>query len=243
MEAIMIDFSKMTKWDIGKCFDYAILPKDTTEEVIRRECKVAIKYNCRAFCFSSSYWTPVVKEELEGTDIQIGAAIGFPFGQQTSAVKCFETEEAVRLGATVLDACMNVGDLKDKKYDKILQEFKDYVKAAQGVETKMIIETCFLTDEEIATACKLVAEAGIDWAKSSSGQYEGPSMEQVLIMVDTLKGTRTRVKVSGVKYPRPQNAYAFLLAGAELIVSRAAPQIIDSLDTMRKIGMIPAYKG
>jgi len=243
MEAIMIDFSKMTKWDIGKCFDYAILPKDTTEEVIRRECKVAIKYNCRAFCFSSSYWTPVVKEELEGTDIQIGAAIGFPFGQQTSAVKCFETEEAVRLGATVLDACMNVGDLKDKKYDKILQEFKDYVKAAQGVETKMIIETCFLTDEEIATACKLVAEAGIDWAKSSSGQYEGPSMEQVLIMVDTLKGTRTRVKVSGVKYPRPQNAYAFLLAGAELIGSRAAPQIIDSLDTMRKIGMIPAYKG
>jgi deoxyribose-phosphate aldolase len=239
----MIDFSKMTKKELGKCFDYAILPKDTTEDVIRRECKVAIQYNVKAFCFSSSYWTPVVKEELEGTDIQIGAAIGFPFGQQSNAVKCFETEEAVRLGATVLDNCMNVGDLKDKKYDKVLQDFKDYVKAAQGVETKMILDTAFLTDEEIATACKLIAEAGIDWAKSASGQYQGPTLEQVLIMVDTLKGTNCRVKVSGVKFPRPQNAYTFLLAGAELIGSRAVPEIIDSLDTMRRIGMIPEYKG
>jgi len=239
----MIDFTKLTKWDAGKCFDYAILPKDTTEAVIRKECKVAIKYNCKAFCFSSSYWTPVVKEELAGTDLQIGAAIAFPFGQQSNAVKCFETEEAVRMGATVLDNCMNVGDLKDKKYDKVLQDFKDYVTAAQGVETKMILDTAFLTDEEIATACKLIAESGIDWAKSASGQYEGPSLEQVLIMVDSVKGTKCRVKVSGVKFPRPQNAYAFLLAGAELIGSRSAPEIIDSLDTMRKIGMVPEYKG
>jgi len=239
----MIDFSKLTKWDAGKCFDYAILPKETTEDVIRSECKVAIKYNCRAFCFSSSYWTTVVKEELAGTDLQIGAAIAFPFGQQSNAVKCFETEEAVRMGATVLDNCMNVGDLKDKKYAKVLQDFKDYVKAAQGVETKMILDVAFLTDEEIATACKLIAESGINWAKSASGQYQGPTLEQVLIMVDTLKGTKCRVKVSGVKFPRAQNAYAFLLAGAELIGSRAAPEIIDSLDTMRKIGMVPAYKG
>ena len=238
----MVNFPKLTKWDAGKLFDYAILPKDTTEDVIRRECKVAIKYNCKAFCFSSSYWTPVVKEELAGTDLQIGAAIAFPFGQQSNAVKCFETEEAVRMGATVLDNCMNIGDLKDKKYDKVLQDFKDYVTAAQGVETKMILDVAFLTDEEIATACKLIAEAGIDWAKSSSGQYQGPTLEQVLIMVDTLKGTNCRVKVSGVKFPRPQNAYAFLLAGAELIGSRAAPEIIESLDTMRAIGMLPAYE-
>lgn len=70
-----------------------------------------------------------VAEELKGTNIMVGAAIGFPFGQQSSAVKAFETAEAVRLGATVLDNCMNVGDLKDKKYDKILAEFKEYVDA------------------------------------------------------------------------------------------------------------------
>ena len=239
----MIDFSRLTQRDLGKYFDYSVLPKETTEADIRAGCRTAIEYNCMAFCFSSTYWTPVVKEELAGTDILIGAAIGFPFGQQSNAVKCFETEEAVRLGATVLDSCMNVGDLKDKKYDKVLQDFKDYVDAAQGVTTKMILETCYLTDDEVATACKLVAESGIDWAKTSSGQYQGPTLEHVLIMVDTLKGTDAKVKVAGVKFPRPQNAYTFLMAGAELIGTRAAPEIIDALDTVRRIGLVPAFQG
>jgi deoxyribose-phosphate aldolase len=239
----MLDFTKINKDNAGKCFDYAILPKDTTEEIIRRECKVAIKYNVKAFCFSSSYWTKVAAEELKGTDILVGAGIGFPFGQQTSAVKAFEAEEAVRMGATVLDNVMNVGALKDKKYKEILQEFKDYKKAAEPAITKMILDVAFLTDEEIATACKLIAEAGIDWAKSATGQYEGPTLEQVLLMVDTLKDTKTKVKVSGIKFPRAQNAYIFLMAGAELIGTRDAPKIIESLDTMRKIGVIPPYKG
>ncbi|MGL4282315.1 deoxyribose-phosphate aldolase [Eubacterium aggregans] len=239
----MIDFTKMTKWDMGKCFDYAIIPKDTTEKTIRKECNVAIQYNCKAFCFSSSYWTKVVAEELKGTDLLVWSGIGFPFGQQSSAVKAFETEEAVRMGATVLDNCMNVGALKDKKYDEILQEFKDYKKAAGPAMTKMIIEAEMLTDEEIATACKLIAEAEIDWAKSSSGQYNGMSLEQVRVMVETLKDSDTKVKVSGVKFPRPQNAYAFLLARAELIGSRSAPEIIEALDTMRAIKMLPKYEG
>ena len=187
----MIDFSKIkSKKEVGKCFDYAILPKQTTEQTIRDCCKEAIKYNCKAFCFSSSYWTPIVAEELKGTDIMVGAAIGFPFGQQSSAVKAFETAEAVRLGATVLDNCMNVGDLKDKKYDKILAEFKEYVDAAQGVMTKMIIETCFLTKEEIVTATKLVCEAGIDWVKQSSGWGVGgcpATAEDVKILKEKLK--------------------------------------------------------
>lgn len=239
----MINLSKMTKWDMGKLFDYSVLPKDSTEEKIRQGCQDAIKYNSKAFCFSSSYWTTVVAEELKGSDLMIGAGIGFPFGQQTSAVKAFEAEEAVRMGATVLDNCMNVGALKDKKYDEVLQEFKDYVKAASGIMTKMIIETCFLTKEEIATACKLVAEAGIDWAKTSTGQYAGPSVQDVMLMVETLKGTKTRVKVAGVKAPRPQNAFAFFAAGAELIGTQGAAEILDAVDDLRKIGLCPAYVG
>ena len=240
----MIDFSKIkSKKEVGKCFDYAILPKQTTEQTIRDCCKEAIKYNCKAFCFSSSYWTPIVAEELKGTDILVGAAIGFPFGQQTSAVKAFETEEAVRMGATVLDNCMNVGALKDKRYDEIKQEFKEYVEAAKGVMTKMIIETCFLTKEEIVTATKLVCEAGIDWVKTSTGQYGGPSVQDVMLMVDAVKGTKTKVKVAGVKDPRPQNAFCFIQAGAELIGTRAAVEILDAVDDLRKIGLIPAYTG
>ena len=239
----MIDFSKMTKWDVGKLFDFSILPKDTTEKQIREGCRRAIEYNCKAFCFSSSEWTPIVAEELKGTDLMVGAGIGFPFGQQSSAVKAFETEEAVRLGATVLDNVMNVGDMKDKKYNKILNEFKEYKKAAGPAMTKMIIETCMLTREEISTACKLIAEAGIDWAKTSTGQYAGPSISDVLFMVNVLKDTSVKVKVAGVKAARAQNAYAFFLAGAELIGTQGAIEIIEGLDDVRKIGMIPEYKG
>ncbi|MCI8326346.1 MAG: deoxyribose-phosphate aldolase, partial [Lachnospiraceae bacterium] len=215
----------------------------STEEDIRKGCQEAIKYNCKAFCYSSSEWTPVVVEELKGTDLMVGAGIGFPFGQQSSAVKAFETAEAVRLGATVLDNCMNVGDLKDKKYDKVLAEFKEYVDAAQGVMTKMIIETCYLTKEEIATATKLVCEAGIDWVKTSSGQYAGPSVQDVKIMVDNVKGSKTKVKVAGVKDPRPQNAFCFFQAGAELIGTRAAVEILDAVDDLRQLGFIPEYVG
>ena len=237
----MVDFSKITKKEAGKLFDYAVLPKQTTEHEIREGCRKAVAYNCMAFCYSSTYWTRIVSEELKGSDLLNGAAIGFPFGQQSSKLKALEAEEAVRLGATVLDSCMNVGALKDNKYHEILQEFREYKKAAGPAVTKMILEVCYLTDEEIVAACNLIAEAGIDWAKTSTGQYAGPTMEQVLLMVNTLKGTNTRVKVSGVKFPRPQNAYMFLLAGADLIGSREAPEIIDSLDTMRKIGVVPDY--
>lgn len=238
----MVDFSKMTKKDVGKCFDYFIGPKDTTEDIIRKECKTAIDYNVKAFCFSSSKWSSIVAEELKGTDILVGAAIGFPLGQQTNAVKLFETEEAVRNGATVLDNVMDVGMMKEKKYNQILKEFKDYKKAAGPAVTKMILDVAFLTDEEIRIGCELIAEAGLDWAKSATGQFEGPNMEQVRIMVQTLEGSDTKVKVSGIKFPRAQNAYCFLMAGAELIGTRQAPQIIDSLDMMREIGIIPKYQ-
>ncbi len=240
----MVDFTKIpSKREAGKLIDYSILPKQTTEKEIIDACRKAIEYNVKAVCVSSSYWTPIVAKELNGTDIMVGAAIGFPFGQQTSAVKAFESEEAVRLGATVLDNCMNVGALKDRKFAEIKREFKEYKEAAGPVMTKMIIEVCYLTDEEIRVACELVAEAGIDWVKSSSGQYEGPTLEQVMLMSECVKGTSTKVKVSGVKFPRPQNAYAFLMAGAELIGTRAAVEVIDSFDTMRRIGIIPPYEG
>ena len=235
----MVDFSNLKKKEAGRLFDYAILPKQTTEAEIRAGCKKAIRCNCRGFCYSSTYWTKIVSDELAGTNVLNGAAVGFPFGQQSARLKALEAEQAVRSGATTLDCCMNVGALKDNKYAEILNEFKDFKSAAGAAETKIIIEVCYLTDEEIKAACSLVAEAGINWAKSSSGQYEGPSLEQVLLMVDTLKITDTRVKVSGVKFPRPQNAWAFLLAGAELVGSRQAPDIINALPALRRIGMIP----
>jgi len=238
----MVDLSKYDKKSIGKLFDYAVLPKTVQEKDIRDGCREAIKYNCASFYSSSPFWTPIIKEELAGTDIHIGTGIAFPFGSAPSKVKAYETEYAVKLGCTALDMVMNIGALKDKRYDVVKEELKDFKKAAGDAITKVILEVCYLTDEEIETACKLIAEAGIDYAKTSTGQFEGPSMEQFLIMRKTLEGTNVKLKVSGVKFPRPQNAYVFLLAGADLIGTRAAPMIIDALDQMREIGLVPAYR-
>jgi deoxyribose-phosphate aldolase len=154
-------------------------------------------------------------------------------------VKAFEAQDAVRRGATALDMVMNVGALKDGHYDVVLEELKAFVKAAEASVTKAILEVGFLTDEEIATGCKLIAEAGVQFAKTSTGQFEGPSLEQVLVMKDTLMGTHVKLKVAGVKFPRPQNAYVFLMAGADRIGTRDAPAIVDALDQLRELGIVP----
>lgn len=237
----MVDLSKYDKRSLGKLFDHAVLPKNMQEKDIREGCREAVKYNCAAFYSSTSYWTPVAKEELAGSDVLLASAIDFPFGASPSKVKAFEAERAYEAGCRALDMVINVGALKDGRYNVIKQELMDFKKAAGDAITKVIPEVCFLTNEEIATVCKIIAEVGLDYAKTSTGQFEGPSMEQFLVMRDTLKGTNVKLKVSGVKFPRPQNAYSFIMAGADLIGTRSAPAIIDALDQMREIGIVPKY--
>lgn len=239
----MVDLSTMTARDLGKCFDQSVLPKDSTEDDIREGCREAVKYNCASFYSSSAYWTSVVLEELEGSDVLPACAIGFPFGSATSYVKAKEAEEAVQLGCRALDTVMNIGALKSGRIDDVRGECEDFRSAAGDAATKMILETSFLTPDEIRLGSHIIVEAGLDYVKSSTGQFEGPGMDDVLIMLDAVRDSETKVKVAGVKFPRPQNAYAFLLAGVDLIGTRAAPTIIDALDQMREIGLVPAYRG
>jgi deoxyribose-phosphate aldolase len=238
-ETPMIDLSKADKRSIAKAFDYSILPKNTTEAEVRQGCRLTREYGFAAFYTSSAYWSPVVAEELAGTDVEVGAGISFPFGSQTAVVKAFETEEALRRGCTAVDVVMNIGALKDGDHRAVREELAAFVQAAGHAVTKCILEVCFLTDEQIAAGCKLIAEAGVHYAKTSSGQFDGPSLEQFLVMRDTLAGTDVKLKVAGVKFPRPQNAYVFILAGADRIGTRAAPQIVDAFDALREIGLIP----
>ena len=235
----MVDLSKMDKKAICKLFDFSVLPKNTTEKDIREGCALTKKYGFAAFYSSSAYWTPIVAEELAGLDIEIGAAVAFPFGSAPANVKAFEVEDAVRHGATAIDMVMNIGALKDKRYDVVKEELELFVKAAGDAVTKCILEVNFLTDEEIAAGCKLIAETGVQYAKTSSGQFDGPSLEQFLVMKETLKGTDVKLKVAGVKFPRPQNAFVFIMAGADRIGTRAAPQIVDALDQLRELGIVP----
>jgi len=239
----MADLSKMTKKDMGKFFDYSVLPKNTPKEDVLKGCEEAKEYNCAAFYVATNYWIPIVAEQMKGTDIRIGVGLDFPFGTSTAYMKGKFTEEAVRLGANSLDIVMNIGALRSKLYDDVKEELRVFKDAAGDALTKCILEVNFLTDEEIKIAAQMVAEAGIDYVKTSSGQFDGPTMDQFLIMKNAVAGTPCKTKVAGVKFPRPQNAYAFILAGADLIGSRAVPDIVDHLDMMREIGMVPKYEG
>jgi deoxyribose-phosphate aldolase len=230
----------MDKLQVAKLIDYSILPPNTQETDIREACEVARQYHFGAFFTSSAYWTPIVVEELAGyPDIEIGSAIDFPYGMAPSAVKAFEAEDALRRGCTGLDMVMNVGALKDGKFDVVLKDFKDFKAAAGNAVTKIILEVALLTDTEIATACKLVAEAGIHYAKTSTGIVDGPTMDQFLVMRDTLKGTPVKLKVSGIKYLRPMTAYTFFMLGAERFGTRDGVAVVESLDQMRELGIVP----
>jgi len=235
----MLDLKTLTKEQLAGMMDYSILPKYTQEKEIREGCAIARKYNFAAFYSSSPYWTPIVAEELKGYDnIEIGTGIAFPFGSTTAVVKALEVEEAIKRGCTTVDVVMNIGALKDKQYQVVEEELKLFVQAAGSAVTKCILEVCYLTDEEIAAGSKLIEQAGIQYAKTSTGQFEGPTMEQFLVMKETLAGTDVKLKVSGVKFPRAQNALVFIKAGAVRIGTRAAVEIVESYDTMKEIGLI-----
>lgn len=234
----MIDLTKLDKPTLARMIDYSILPKETREDAIRRGCAETRKYRFAAFYTSSAYWTPVVRAELEGCgDVEIGTGIAFPFGSAPASVKAFETEDAVARGCTAVDVVMNVGALKDGRHEVIREELRLIRTAAGPALTKAILETCYLSDSEIAAGCAMIAEAEIAFAKTSTGQFEGPSLEQFLVMKKALAGTPVRLKVSGVKFPRPQNALIFIKAGAERIGTRAAIQIVEALDTLRQAGL------
>ena len=237
----MIDFKQLDARALAKAIDFSILPKQTTEAEIREGCAVARRYGFAAFYTSSAYWVPVVREELAGMDdVEIGTAIAFPFGSAPAAVKAFEVEDAVRRGCTAVDMVMNIGALKSGDCRAVAEELRVFKQAAAGAVTKCILEVCYLSHEEIAAASKLVAEAGIDFVKTSSGQFEGPSLQQFLVMRDAVRDAPVRLKVAGVKFPRPQNAMVFLRAGADRLGTRAGPEIVDSLEMLRNIGLVPS---
>jgi deoxyribose-phosphate aldolase len=236
----MVDLSRMDKHAVARMMDFSVLPKDTDEAEIRSGCALARRYHFAAFYSASAYWSPMVADELKDyPDIEVGTGIAFPWGAAPANVKAFETEDAVRRGCTAVDLVMNIGALKDRRYGVVEDELRAFVAAAGSAVTKCILDVNFLKDEEIAAGCELIAGAGIQYAKTSSGQFEGPSMEQFLVMKRALQGTGVKLKVAGVKFPRPQNAYVFILAGAERIGTRAAPEIVDALDQMRDLGLVP----
>ena len=185
----------MEQKDILSIVDHTLLLQTATWEEIKGICDDAIKYETASVCIPTCY----VKQAKEymGDKMKVCTVIGFPNGNYTTAVKVFETKNAIENGADEIDMVINVGMLKAKEYEYVLNEIKE-IKAACGERIlKVIIETCLLTDEEKVKMCEIVTESGADYIKTSTGfSTAGATFEDVELFAKHV-GENVKIKAAG----------------------------------------------
>lgn len=185
----------MDKKAILKMVDHTLLAQTATWEQIKEILDDSMTYDVASACIPASFVKRA--KEYVGDKLPICTVIGFPNGYSTTAVKVFETEDAVKNGADEIDMVINIGDLKDKKYDDILQEIKAIHKACNGKILKVIIETCLLTEEEKIKMCEIVTESGAEFIKTSTGfSTSGAKFEDVALMKKYV-GKDIKIKPAG----------------------------------------------
>ena len=157
----------MNTEEICSKVDHTLLSQKATWEEIKKICEDASEYKTASVCIPPAYVRDV--KEYFGDKLNICTVIGFPNGYNTTKVKVFETEDAILNGANEIDMVINIGWLKDRKYDDILSEIKDIKEKCGDKILKVIIETCFLTYEEKIKMCEIINESGADFIKTSTG--------------------------------------------------------------------------
>lgn len=182
--------------NLNKMIDHTLLKPEATKEMIENLCREAKEFDFKSVCVNP-YWVSTAYEELRDSDVLVCTVVGFPLGATTKETKFFETDFAVQEGADEIDMVINVGALKSKQYNVVLEDIKSVVQAANGRTVKVIIETCLLTDEEKVKACELSKEAGANFVKTSTGfSTAGANVEDVELM-RSIVGDALEVKASG----------------------------------------------
>lgn len=209
-----------------KLFDHTILKADATKEDVKKVCEEAMAYSFCSVCVNS-YYVPYVAELLHGSDVKICTVVGFPLGAMSTRAKALEAKIAVMDGADEVDMVINIGALKDKDYDVVLEDIKAVKEACGNALLKVIIETCLLTDEEKVKTCELSKEANADFVKTSTGfSTAGAKVEDVRLMRDTV-GDDMGVKASGGIHDK-EFANALVEAGASRLGTSATIKIVES---------------
>ena len=216
----------MRKEEIAKMIDHTILKPEATKEQVKNVCEEALKYNFASVCINPGQ-VAFVASMLKGSKVKVCTVIGFPLGANTTRVKAIEASEAIKDGAEEVDMVINIVRLMDKDYDYVREDIKTVVEAAKGKAlTKVIIESCLLTDEEKVTACKLAKEAGADFVKTSTGFSKGgATYEDIKLMRETV-GSEMGVKASGGVRSN-KDALSMIEAGATRIGASASIAICE----------------
>ena len=185
----------MERNEIYRRVDHTLLAQTSTWEEIRGICDDALAYETASVCIPPSY-VGRAKEYL-GDRMAVCTVIGFPNGYNTTAVKVFETEDAVANGADEIDMVINIGWLKDREYDRLRDEIRQVKAACAGRILKVIIETCLLSEEEKVRMCGIVTEAGADFIKTSTGfSTAGATFDDIRLFAEHV-GEGVRMKAAG----------------------------------------------
>ena len=208
----------------NKMIDHTVLKADTPLETVKRICDEAMEYGFASVCINPCH-VAYCADYLKDSDVNVCTVIGFPLGANTSAVKAFETKDAIANGADEIDMVMNIGALKDKNYDLVRDDVKAVVEAANGTLVKVILETCLLTEDEIKKACELCVEAKADYVKTSTGfSTRGATIEDVRIMKEAVHG-KSKVKAAG-GVRTPEDMVKIVAAGADRIGTSAGCSLV-----------------
>ena len=201
--------------ELASYIDHTLLKPDATRAQLEQLCAEAAEHQFSTVCVNGSR-VELAYSLLEDSDVQVCTVVGFPLGAMDADAKRYETEVAVDLGASEIDMVMNVGRFKDGERDYIVREIRDVVEAADDRVVKVILETCLLTNDEIAQACKLVTQAQAHFVKTSTGfGNAGATLEHVRLMRETV-GQFAGVKAAG-GVRNANDAQAMIEAGATRI--------------------------
>ena len=211
----------MNKQEILSKVDHTLLKQTATWDQIKVICDEGAANQTASVCIPPCF-VKRAKEYVQGK-VAICTVIGFPNGNMTTAAKVFETEDAVRNGADEIDMVINIGDVKEGNYTKVLEEIRAIKKACNGKLLKVIIETCLLTDEEKIQMCHVVTDADADYIKTSTGfSTGGATFEDVKLMREHV-GEQIKVKAAG-GISSVEDAVRFIALGAERLgTSRLIP--------------------
>ena len=209
----------MNKQEILGHIDHTLLKAFSTWDQIKALCDDAVEYKTASVCIPPSFVKRA--KETYGDALNVCTVIGFPLGYNTTAVKAFEVKEAIREGASEVDIVINIGALKDKDYDYVQNEIAELKKAAGDHILKVIVETCYLTEEEKVKVCELVTNAGADYIKTSTGFGTGGATIEDINLFKAHIGPSVKMKASGgVK--TVEDLEMFLDAGCERIGTSSA---------------------
>ncbi len=215
----------MSKNAVLKHVDHTLLLQTATWDEIRQICDDAIKYQTASVCIPPCY-VKQAYEYMEGR-MAVCTVIGFPNGNTTTGTKEFETKEAIANGASEIDMVINIGWLKDKKYDLIEEEIRTLKEACGDRILKVIIETCLLTDEEKVKMCQIVTDAGADYIKTSTGfSNAGATFDDIALFAKHI-GTSVKMKAAG-GISSMEDAEKFLSLGADRLGTSRIIKIVKN---------------